>query len=119
MVRRIKPFKRGAEGRFVPSRKLVRVTRKADPTEEPIRIRRLIWQDYNWIIVESTNIRAIAYKRGGSPKSGRLFVSFLSGKSAEYHDVPFEKFEAFYYAVSMGGFFHKEIRNGGYMWNYI
>lgn len=125
--RRIRPYKRGFMGRFIPSRKLEIVTRKEEPVGDiTIRVGRLVWKDYGWTSVSSTNISAICYFRGRTPATGKCMVEFISGKTVALYDFPFKLFEEFYYAHSKGTFYYRKIRKAGYdtaqkgvTWDYV
>jgi len=118
--RRPKEYLRGEKGRFAPSRLIEPVTRKEQPEAiGPMRVGRLVWKDYPMKPVSSTNIEAFGYMKGRTISAGKLYVDFLSGRSAVYYDVPFSVFEEFWYAHSKGTFFYWRIRKGGYEWNYV
>lgn len=106
--RRLKPYKRGPGGRFVPSRKLDIVTRKEQPIGDiTVRVGRLPRRSYPMTSVSSTNVA----KGGYDLPQGILWIDFLSGSSYGYY-VPFEIFEEFYYAHSKGTFVHKVLKGG-------
>ena len=61
---------------------------------------------FNWIVVESSAIRALAYHTDAS-----LGVAFASGARYRYRDVPEDVFRAFLAAPSKGRYFNDEIRD--------
>ena len=106
--RRPKPYERGAEGRFVPSRKVTIITRKDQPAGVmPVRVRRLIRKSYPMKRVSSTNVAMIGYDL----PQGIIWVDFISGTTYGYY-TPFEIFEDFYYAHSKGTFIHVVLKGG-------
>ncbi|KKN41719.1 hypothetical protein LCGC14_0720370 [marine sediment metagenome] len=119
MARRIKPYLRGGKGRFVSSTVIVPITRKEQQyLHKEVRVGRLENRSYPIKPVSSSNLAEMGYLKT-APEAGRVYVGFLSGKSAVYYDVPFIVFEEFYYAHSKGTFFYRFIRQGGYRWNYV
>jgi hypothetical protein len=58
-----------------------------------------------WIPIDSSAIRAIAYK----PKKRRLYVRFVSGTDYVYAGVKPKVVVKFLFADSKGCFFHKHI----------
>ncbi len=57
--------------------------------------------------VSSTNLASVGYDR----KSETLEVHFQNGSVFQYHDVPPETHEQLMQAKSVGGFFHRSIKN--------
>lgn len=65
-----------------------------------------------WVLVKSSNVRAIRYDR----PSQRLWVRFLRGKHREYHynGIPTKTAKLMFYAASVGKFVWR-IRRAGFI----
>ena len=65
------------------------------------------------VSVEDSSLisKIIWEKTNPKTKTGNLTVVFTGGEEYEYCKFPFDKVEPFIQAKSVGGFFHKEIRD--------
>lgn len=67
----------------------------------------------NLIPVQSSNLKAVGFEQTDINEA-TLEVHFLNGTAYQYSGVEPEVFEALLAAPSVGQFFNKNIKNGGY-----
>lgn len=68
----------------------------------------------NFVDLESSNLNATAYDADNK----ELHIKFKDGAHAIYSGVPDHIDKGLRYAKSAGGFFHKNIKNGGFRFRY-
>ena len=67
----------------------------------------MAYEDVEFYDVDSSNIASIGY----DGEEMVLYVTFNSGRTYWYSDVPYGVWEGFLSAPSMGKYFHQNIRN--------